>query len=279
MTQSRRPARDLIDAILENMRANIEELRYTIVAPSRYAVYLSPAEYDRPEGLVPRLQAEDIRELKEELNRLNRGGRVRQTFKGWLGERRPVEIADTHWQVEFLPDLDGDLAHDQDILVQSDLVLPAAPELGGGERTRRVTTVRGVDSRKREDVVTVAATTSAATLARLSYTDDRGPHTFDIVQDETSIGRGGSRYPVDVRVATTDDVSREHARIRRDPSSGSFFLVDLSAHGTTLDGRPVPRGVDDREGTRRPNGLEAALGARNRIGLADRVFIEFERIR
>ena len=44
------------------------------------------------------------------------------------------------WQVEFLQDPDGDV-HPGDILVSSELMLPASPELGVGERTRRITTV------------------------------------------------------------------------------------------------------------------------------------------
>ena len=38
-------------------------------------------------------------------------------------------------------------------------------------------------------------------------------------------------------------MSREHARIRRDPQTGAFFLIDLSSLGTTLNGRHVPRGL------------------------------------
>jgi len=36
----RRPARDIIEAILENMRTNLEPLKYSILAPSRYLVYM-----------------------------------------------------------------------------------------------------------------------------------------------------------------------------------------------------------------------------------------------
>jgi pSer/pThr/pTyr-binding forkhead associated (FHA) protein len=85
-------------------------------------------------------------------------------------------------------------------------------------------------------------------------------------------------YPVDVRVSTVDDVSREHARIRREPSTGALFLIDLSTHGTTVDERPVPRGFDEVDGRKRENGAEVQLPARARIGLAKTVFIDFERL-
>lgn len=282
MTRTRRPASDLIEAVLDNMRANLEQLRYSTVVPSRYAVYLSPAEHARLEGLIPRLQAETIRALNEELGRLNRRGKVKKAVGRWFGADPPLEIADTHWHVEFLPDLDGDLKNEQDIIVQSDLVLPQAPELGGGERTRRVTTVRGSEASRREQTIPIAVITnqsSPAVAARLSYTDDKGTHSYDIVGDSTTIGRGGTAFPVNVRVATTDDVSREHARIRRDPATGGFFVADLSIHGTTIDGRPVPKGYDDADGTKRSNGVESPLAAKARIGLAGKVFLDFEQLK
>ena len=71
------------------------------------------------------------------------------------------------------------------------------------------------------------------------------------------------------------DVSREHLRIRRDPGTGRFFLIDLSSLGTTVNGRPVPRGYDEVEGTKRENGTEAPLPDGARIGLADAVYLDF----
>ena len=282
--RTRKPAGDLIEAIVQNMRANLEELRYSTIAPSRYTVVLSPAEHARLEGIIPRLQAETIRALDEQLAQLNRRSRLRGPLRRWFGGPPPLEHADVRWHVEFLPDLDGDLQHEQDIIVQSDLVLPVPPELGGGERTRRVRTVHtGSATASRQEVVTTpsggtapSAPVPRAAFARLTYTDARGTHHHDVVRDSTTIGRGGTMYPVDVRLTTTDEVSREHARIRRDPATGQFFLIDLSTLGTTIDGQPVPRGFDDRDGGKRENGVESPLPPRARIGLAATVFVEFE---
>lgn len=282
MPTTRKAASTLIDAIVENMRANLEELRYSTVAPSRYTVYLSPAEYARLEGLIPRLQAETTRALDEELARLNRRSRLRRPFGRWLGGPPPLENADLQWRVEFLPDLDGELQDEQDILVQSELVLPPAPELGTGERTRRVRTVHAgspVTARdRRTETLPISrpAAPSATVFARLTITDHEGPRHHDIVRDSTTVGRGGTMFPVDVRLSASDDVSREHLRIRRDPSSGKFFVIDLSTRGTTVDGNPVPRGFDDAGGSKKENGIEAPLPARARIGLAGAAFIDFE---
>jgi hypothetical protein len=281
---ARRPASDLIDAVVENMRANLEVLRYSIVAPSRYTVYLSASEFQRLEGLIPRLRAEAIRALDEELARLNRRSRPRRAFERLVGRARTLEGAEAGWHVEFLPDLDDELEDEQDILVQSDLVLPAAPELGAGERTRRVTTVRAATVRPARQTLTAAATVPVdpsgpvpAPFARLTYEGGRGQNRYEVVRESTTIGRGGLRFPVDVKVAASDEVSREHARIRRDPSSGAFFLIDLSTHGTTVNGERVPRGFDDSDGAKRENGTETPLPDGARIGLAGVVLLDFER--
>ncbi len=280
----RRPAGDLIDAIVQNMRANLETLRYSTVAPSRYTVYLSRAEYERLEGLIPRLRAEATRALDEELARLERRGRPRRVLSRFFGRPRPLESADGRWHVEFLPDLDDELQHEQDILVQSELIVPPVPELGAGARTRRVTTVHGSTAAPiREERAGPAAPAPGTSplppaFAELRYDDQRGAHRHGLVRESTTIGRGGLRFPVDVRVATSDEVSREHARIRRDPATGACFLIDLSTHGTTIDGQPVPRGYEDGAGGKRENGVEAPLPPSARIGLANRIFLDFVRL-
>ncbi len=113
-------------------------------------------------------------------------------------------------------------------------------------------------------------------MRRLRYQDNAGPHTFDVCRDTTTIGRGGVAYRADVRIDASVDVSREHARIRRDPDSGRFFIVDLSTLGTTVNGQRLPKGYVDEDGTKRENGVETPLPANSRIGLADTVFLDFE---
>jgi len=97
-----------------------------------------------------------------------------------------------------------------------------------------------------------------------------------MARDSIVIGRGGIAYRADVRIDSSVDVSREHARIRRDPRTGAFFLIDLSTLGTTVNGQRVPRGYDDTDGTKRENGVETPLTSGSRIGLADTVFLQFE---
>lgn len=265
---SRRPARDLIAAVLENMRSNLEPLKYTTLAPGRYVVYLHPSEFARLEGIVPILREETIRALSEELSRMNAPSRLRRYGARVFGQTPRVQTPTGEWQIEFLPDPDGELA-EGDILIDSELLLPAQPELGVGERTRRITTSHaGEKTQSRTPIPPIPR-------ARLEYEDRSGRHVFDITADAVVVGRGGTDHRVDVEVASSVDVSREHIRIRRDPQTNGFFLTDLSTLGTTLNGRHVPRGWEELNGARRETGAETALPDRARIGLAETVFLEF----
>ena len=275
----RRPARDLIDAVVDHMRKNVEPLKYSTLVPSRYTVYLHPAEHARLEGIVPILQEQTTRALSEALDAMNRRPAMKRWMDRLIGEPAAFRNADVDWHVDFLADPDGEM-REGDLLVDSELLLPARPELGIGERTRRITTVHtGHRTTTREHAVDRAQPSAAQpVLARLTYDDDSGRHCYDMVKDSLTIGRGGIAYPVDVRIASTVDVSREHARIRRDPASGRFFLIDLSSLGTTLNGRHVPRGYEEVEGTKRETGTETALPESAKIGLADTVFLDFRRV-
>lgn len=272
----RRPARDVIEAVLENMRKNLEPLRYSTLAPSRFLVYLHPTEYARLEGIVPILREQTIRALTDELERLNRGSVVRRYASRLIGDRAPRVQSAGGWQVEFLADPDGEFA-EGDILIDSELLVPASPDLGVGGLTRRITTIHS-GQRTTTKVRTTEEPREAAhdrVLARVVHDDDAGHHTFDLVKDSVTVGRGGVAFPVDVRIASSVDVSREHARIRRDARTGRFFLIDLSSLGTTLNGRHVPKGYDEIDGTKKENGTETPIPDRARIGLADTVYLDF----
>jgi hypothetical protein len=227
----RRPARDLIVEVLKNMRRNLEPLRYSTLAPSRYLVYLHPAEYARLESIIPLLQEQTVRALSEELTRLNKRTTVQRYTERFLGNATPpVESAAGEWHVEFLPDPDGEVEEGA-MLIDSQLQLPPNLELGGGEKTRRITTHHvgtNVTTRARIVEAPAVSITPVFALARLTYEDEAGRHAFDIVKDSITIGRGGTTYPVDVKIVSSADVSREHARIRRDAQTGRFYLIDLS---------------------------------------------------
>jgi hypothetical protein len=277
----RRPAREVISAVLANMRKNLEPLKYSTLAPSRYLVYLHPSEYARLEGIVPILQEETMRALADELDALNRQSTLSRYAGRLLRRTAPtVKNAGGQWQVEFLPDPDGEMA-EGDILIDSELLLPAQPELGVGERTRRVTTSHSGQRTSAQERIAGDSRPSERipARARIVYEDNAGQHSYEVVSDSVTIGRGGVTYPVDVKVESSVDVSREHARIRRDPETGRFYLIDLSSLGTTLNGRHVPKGYDEAGGSKRENGAETLLPDQARIGLADMVYLSFTAVK
>lgn len=271
----RRPAVDLIDAVLANMRNYREPLKYSVVAPSRYIVYVHPDEIARLNGILPLLREQAERALSEEVAKLNR----RSVVRTWLdrlfqGHRPATESASGSWHVEFLADPDGEL-DPGGILVHSELLLPSAPELGVGQRTRRITTVRMGAQTTTHVQVDDPPTTKVKVKARLEYDDGAGQPAYDIVKDSVTIGRGGAAYPVSMKIAASADVSREHARVRFDSGTASYFLIDLSSLGTTVNGVRVPRGYEDAGGGKRENGVEVPLPDGARIGLADTAFLTF----
>ena len=276
---ARRPPRDIIDAVVANMRRNLERLKYSTLAPSRYTVYLHPVEFERLETIVPVLHEQTIRALDEELRRINARPQKPRWMRRAAHQPEPeVRNAATDWHVAFLADPDDELK-EGDVLVDSELLMPARPDLGVGEQTRMIATVQ---SRQRvgtiEHTIRRSSSPSPLTmLGRIEYDDDSGHHCYDVTKDCVTIGRGGIAHPVDLRVVSSTDVSREHARIRHDLASDQFVLIDLSTLGTTLNGRHVPKGIDEAEGIRRENGAETALPDVATIGLAGTIFLEFRK--
>jgi FHA domain len=272
----RRHARDIIDAVVANMRQNLERLKYSTLAPSRYTVYLHPSEFARLEPIIPVLQEQTIRALDEDIRSLNATG----SSARWMRVQRAPEVrnAAADWHIAFMPDPDEELK-EGDLLVDSELLMPARPDLGLGEQTRQIATLQsGQRTTTIEHTISRPASPSPPKLlGHIEYDDQSGHHFYDVTKDCFTIGRGGVAYPVDIRIASSADVSREHARIRRDSESDRFFLTDLSTFGTTLNGRHVPKGFDDVDGTKRENGSETPLPDVANIGLAGTVFLDFRK--
>jgi pSer/pThr/pTyr-binding forkhead associated (FHA) protein len=275
--------REIILEIVRAMRGNLEPLLFSTVAPTRFFVYLHPADHQRLEGIFPLLLDQARRALDEEVRRWNEKAKPSRLPLKWLaGDDRPlpIEAQQESWDIRFEPDADGEM-QPGDIAVASELTFPKQPEFDG-TRTRRITTMRqGEATSTREQVISTgplpAAGTAGGTIfGTLAYEDRRGPQKVSITKNQLVVGRGGVGYWVDVKLDTSPDVSREHLRLRRDEATGQFFLKDLSSLGTTVDGAPVPSSMEVVEGTKRDKGVEVPLPPRARIGLANVIVLEFE---
>src|SRR5262249_14523469 len=103
-----------------------------------------------------------------------------------------------------------------------------------------------------------------------------GAREFLVTKDEIVIGREAPDVWVDLRLETSLDVSREHARLRRMPESGAFRIKDLSKLGTTVNGTPLPPSRAEGGG----RGFDQWVDRPDRAGiaLASILFLDFERL-
>lgn len=266
--------RDIILEIVRNMREGLEPLHYTTLAPSIYHVYLHPEDLERLRPIGPRIIEEAKRALDDEVATLGRtsfldriGGRAKRAGK--------ITAPDQGWQVELHENTDDDAAPG-DILIHSELALPPRLDLGAGSLTRRIATarLRGKETATRK--MDEPATPGQEVYATIRFEDNRGPQVYQMTKNQIVIGRGGQAYWTDLRLETVPDVSREHVRLRRDPSTGKFFLKDLSRLGTTVDDEPVTSSIEYVDGEKRDKNLEIQLPPEARIGLAGVVFLDFK---
>ena len=157
----------------------------------------------------------------------------------------------------------------------SSRAIPAPPEIATTRSDATARTVLSMAGGVGDQPAPVAVDTSTAVFATLTFEDNSGRRTHAVTQSPLVIGRGGAGYWVDLRVEAAPDVSREHVRLRRDASTGQFFLKDLSLYGTTVNGERVASSIDASGGAKRDVNLEVPLPPVARIGLADMVFLDF----
>ena len=267
------------NAIREELTLNLYPLPYTTLPPTIFYVYLHPSDYDRIEGIVPRLVAELQQALSDEVRKINEG---RERSGGVLSrliaqEEAPrIEVPPAGWEVHVSADR-NDTLQPGHLGIDSTLPLPPPLEFGGPATTRIVKSVlteTGRSSTTIEVVPPAAANTDLRERASLIYDDEQGPHSFSVRKDTLSVGRGGSSVWIDVQVIASSKVSREHFRLRRD-RSGRFFIQDVSSWGTAVNGQPIPPAVKGPDGVLRP-GDERELASPADIDLAGALTVHFE---
>jgi hypothetical protein len=264
---------DVIAEILRNAEQGVFKIRYTVLLPSIYHVYLHPSDYDAIKPVLSALTAEARAALIERVEQLNRDAKpsaIARTLGFDSGKTVEYKILDPDWTIEFHPDAEEKLGRG-DIEIYSELASAERPDFGEGAMTRHVTKRLSSGERTSTSVPASEATaparqrTDSAVFAYLRYEDADGPHEFAVNKNQVVIGRGGKSFWVDLKIPAPPDISREHCRIRRDPATGRFFLTDVSQFGTTVDGKPAPSGQ-----------VEMPLPKRAVVGLADQVFLTFE---
>jgi pSer/pThr/pTyr-binding forkhead associated (FHA) protein len=140
--------------------------------------------------------------------------------------------------VEFHLNTDADAGRQR--LTVECLLAPPAPATNDldGQSTMRApeNEPEPVEATLRTPRDTYSQPQKGGVFAKLTYSDDRGDHTFDIVKDVTKIGRYDPDYLTDVALHTKTDVGREHLVIRRNAQNGRFTATDSSKFGTWING-------------------------------------------
>jgi hypothetical protein len=268
---------DIISELIRNADAGCFKVRYTILVPCIFNVYLHPRDYDLIQPIADLIREEAVRALKEHLSGLNKPKVARPFSKrfGSAGEPRPeYKILEKQWVVQFHGDQEERLRPGE-IEIYSELGSARPKEFGAGAMTTFITRhpAGGAVAGNNEG----ATSQVRAVLARVRYRDSGMDKTFVMTSEEIVIGRGGKAVWVDLKLEGPADISREHCRIRRDPKTGTFFIKDLSQFGTTVNGSAIPHSVEPVEGGETVDrNREAILPSPAKIMLADVCTLEFE---
>ena len=270
---------DIISELIRNADAGWFKVRYTILVPCIFNVYLHLRDYELIQPVADLIREEAVRALKEHLANLNKPRPARPFGKrfGSAGEPRPeYKILEKQWVVQFHGDQEERLRPGE-IEIYSELGSARPKDFGAGAMTTFIT------RHNAGDPVTAAADHEGthpqvrAVLARVRYRDSGLDKTFVMTSEEIVIGRGGKAVWVDLKLEGPADVSREHCRIPRDQKTGIFFIRDLSQFGTTVNAVPIPNSVERVEGGEKVDrNREVLLPSPASITLADVCTLEFE---
>lgn len=256
--QTRISGQIIINELIRNMELGRLELGYSILLPCIFSVYLHPDDYGRVVGVDEIIRDDARRSLNARMTEWNaKGGLLRRNAK-----LKTYRIAQNDFCIEFFADTESAVPPG-DVEIHSELNALTQPGYRGAKttlisRAPSVTSARVArdreSTRRQPDKV----------FAEIRYQDDSGPQTYLVTQNEIAIGRGGEDLWVDLSLYTTEEISREHLRLRRDGATGAFTITDKSRNGTWLNGRRLRRDV------------EIPLPARAEIGLSDVLKLGFE---
>ncbi|MCU1235480.1 MAG: domain containing protein [Candidatus Solibacter sp.] len=230
----------IIDELIRNMELGRLELGYSILVPCIFSVYLHPDDFTRVisvENLIKEDAKRALTARMAEWNAKGGGGLLRRN-----AQRKVYKIASNTWWIGLFADSESTVPPG-DVEIHSELNDAAQPGYRGTkttliDRAPSVTSARVARDRENTRM------RSAPIFAEIRYHDDSGPQTYLVTQNEITIGRGGDDLWVDLALYGTDEISREHLRLRRDPASGDFKITDLSRNGTWINGRRIAGNVE-----------------------------------
>ncbi|HSU58053.1 MAG TPA: FHA domain-containing protein [Bryobacteraceae bacterium] len=249
----------VVGELIRNMELGRFEMTYTVLLPCVFTVYLNPSDHATLSGVFNFILEDARKALRARVAELNappvllglpRRGKRSKEYK----------IACRDWDIEFLPDAE---VPPGDVEIHSELNEAVQPGYRGTK-----TTLMGREPSATAQRSTTRRSGSARTLdpvfAEIRYQDDSGPQVYLVTQNKIRVGRGGDDAPMDLALYTSDEVSREHLVIRRDPGTGLFFIADASTNGTWVNGKRLRKGAED------------LLPNRAEIGVGEVITLQFE---
>jgi hypothetical protein len=268
---------DIISELIRNADAGWFKVRYTVLVPCIFNVYLHPRDYELIQPVAELIREEAVRALQEHLSSLNKPRAARPFGKRSAGEPRPeYKILEKQWTIQFHSDQEERLRPGE-IEIYSELGSARPKDFGAGAMTTFITRHNAGDPVAGNNEGARSQVPAKAVLARVRYRDSGMDKTFVMNSEEIVIGRGGKAVWVDLKLEGPADISREHCRIRRDLKTGTFFIRDLSQFGTTVNGAPIPNSVDRVDGGEKVDrNREVFLPSPAKITLADVCTLEFE---
>ena len=264
LPEARLTGQTIIDQLIRNMDIGHFEMGYSILLPCIFSIYLHPEDFTRLASVFDLIREDAKRALAARMAELNAKP---FSFRRAQKQQKPYRIACKDWMLEFFPDMEGSVPVG-DVEIHSELNETPQPGYHGVKTTlmdrepsvNESSSGHAIGSRLPEDT----RKSPDRVYAEIRYEDDSGPQLYLMMGNEITIGRGGDGLEVNLALYTNDEVSREHLRVRRDPSRGAFLIIDTSRNGTWLNGKRLPRDVAQE------------LPDRAQIGVAEILTLQFE---
>ncbi len=269
----------ITDSVAAEMLNGAEPLARSILVPSVFRIYLHPDDWERLYSILHELRVDVEEELDRTLARLNRPVDSLLARCG-LRKVKVYRRVKEYWQIDFYPNRDDGCPEGEFIIYSDFPEPPRATDLEGGETVRA--TRYGTNRVTGQEVTAPIAQAhkSEGALAQIRFTDELGHRSYIMTRSEVHIGRGGLGRWIDLELRTAiPDVSREHAIIRRKPSSDAFEIKDLSRFGTSVNGVAVPPSKVLENGAEVDRDIWAPLPSPSCIVLAGKFELDFEPIR
>ncbi len=236
--------------LIRNMELGRFEMAYAILLPCNFTVFLNPEDHATLRGVFGLIADDARRALRAHVAAINA---PRRFALGKASKAKEYKIACRDWNLEFLPDPEVPLS---DIEIHSEYsetiqpgfrgtrttLLEREPTAGMGRAGATQATGSGPTSPRG---AAVAPPATESVYAEIRYQDDSGQQVYLMTRNEVRIGRGGGEQAMDIALYTTDEVSREHLIIRREPATGLFVILDVSTNGTWVDGKRLTQGAED----------------------------------